>query len=101
MNVGIRYKLTQYLTRGIVLWRFICLCNLIECLCFLLNLILRPCKFSQAVCTMWIDARDRLGVALEQLSRRAQIERMLLFSGLRDIKVSDVAPFWCPAAFKA
>jgi ubiquinone/menaquinone biosynthesis C-methylase UbiE len=46
------------------------------------------------------DALDRFGTRLEQRFTRAQIERMMERAGLRDIRFSSHAPFWCAIGFR-
>ncbi len=50
--------------------------------------------------TMRADARDRFGTPLEKRFRREEIERMLLAAGLRDIRISEWAPYWCAVGIK-
>lgn len=50
--------------------------------------------------TMRTDALDRFGTRLEQRFTRAQIERMLLRAGFRDIEFSEAVPFWCAVGTK-
>lgn len=45
--------------------------------------------------TMRTDALDRFGTRLEQRFTRAQIKRMLTSAGLKDVKFSEKAPYWC------
>jgi SAM-dependent methyltransferase len=51
--------------------------------------------------TMRTDARDRFGTPLEQRFTRAEIEQMMVAAGLRDIRFSERAPYWCAVGFKA
>jgi len=50
--------------------------------------------------TMRTDARDRFGTPLEQRFTREQIRQMMLSAGLRDIRFSERAPYWCAVGFK-
>jgi ubiquinone/menaquinone biosynthesis C-methylase UbiE len=49
---------------------------------------------------MRTDALDRFGTRLEQRFTRAEIEKMMLAAGLRDIRFRDPAPFWCAVGRK-
>lgn len=51
--------------------------------------------------TMRTDARDRFGTPLEQRFTREQIENIMCEAGLRNIKFSEIAPYWCAVGFKA
>jgi glycosyltransferase involved in cell wall biosynthesis/SAM-dependent methyltransferase len=50
--------------------------------------------------TMRTDARDRFGTPLEHRFTREQIANMMDKAGLRNIRFSDEAPFWCAVGFK-
>lgn len=50
---------------------------------------------------MRTDALDRFGTRLEQRFSRAEIRAMLEQAGLRDIRFSENAPYWCAVAFRA
>ncbi|MBA2661994.1 MAG: class I SAM-dependent methyltransferase [Bradymonadaceae bacterium] len=50
---------------------------------------------------MRTDALDRFGTRLEQQFTRDEILQMMKRCGLRDIKFSDSAPFWCAVGTKA
>ena len=50
--------------------------------------------------TMRTDSRDRFGTPLEQRYTRQQIETMMQRAGLRDIRFSDKAPYWCAVGVK-
>ena len=50
--------------------------------------------------TMRTDSRDRFGTPLEQRFNRAQVESMMLAAGLRDIRFSERAPYWCAVGIK-
>jgi SAM-dependent methyltransferase len=50
--------------------------------------------------TMRTDARDRFGTPLEQRFTRHQIKQMMESAGLRHIRFSDAAPFWCAVGVK-
>lgn len=51
--------------------------------------------------TMRTDARDRFGTQLEQRFSRAEIEAMMHGAGLRDVRFSEGAPFWCAVGFRS
>lgn len=51
--------------------------------------------------TMRTDARDRFGTPLEQRFTRVQIESMMREAGLREIRFSAGAPYWCAVGVKA
>jgi SAM-dependent methyltransferase len=44
--------------------------------------------------TMRTDALDRFGTRLEQRFTRAEIERMMLDAGLKEVRFSEREPFW-------
>jgi len=50
--------------------------------------------------TMRTDARDRFGTPLELRFTRVQIESMMLEAGLRHIRFSEYAPYWCAVGVK-
>lgn len=49
---------------------------------------------------MRTDALDRFGTRLEQRFTRKSIEAMMEAAGLRDIRFSEGAPFWCAVGTK-
>jgi SAM-dependent methyltransferase len=51
--------------------------------------------------TMRTDSRDRFGTPLEQRFTRAQIEKMMVEGGLRDVRFSSAEPYWCAVGIKA
>lgn len=51
--------------------------------------------------TMRTDSRDRFGTPLEQRFTQQQIRTMMQSAGLRDIRFSDKAPYWCAVGFKS
>ncbi|MDO9149554.1 MAG: class I SAM-dependent methyltransferase [Hydrogenophaga sp.] len=51
--------------------------------------------------TMRTDSRDRFGTPLEQRFTREEITTMLQNAGLKDVRFSDHAPFWCAVGIKA
>lgn len=55
---------------------------------------------SHSFYTMRTDSRDRFGTPLEQRFARAQIESMMLAAGLKDIRFSEHAPYWCAVGIK-
>lgn len=50
--------------------------------------------------TMRTDSRDRFGTPLEQRFTQGQIRTMMESAGLRDIRFSDKAPYWCAVGIK-
>lgn len=50
--------------------------------------------------TMRTDARDRFGTPLERRFTRSQIEAMMHEAGLRDVRFSEQAPYWCAVGIK-
>lgn len=50
--------------------------------------------------TMRTDSRDRFGTPLEHRFTRSQVLVMMQSAGLRDIRFSDNAPYWCAVGFK-
>lgn len=55
---------------------------------------------SHSFYTMRTDSRDRFGTPLEQRFDRGQIESMMLAAGLRDVRFSEQAPYWCAVGIK-
>ena len=51
--------------------------------------------------TMRTDARDRFGTPLEQRFTKSQVEKMMLDAGLKEIRFSESAPYWCAVGVKA
>ena len=51
--------------------------------------------------TMRTDSRDRFGTPIEHRFTQEEIKNMMLSSGLRDIKFSESAPFWCAIGKKS
>lgn len=51
--------------------------------------------------TMRTDARDRFGTPLEQRFTKVQIESMMRAAGLKEIRFSEGAPYWCAVGVKA
>jgi SAM-dependent methyltransferase len=49
---------------------------------------------------MRTDSRDRFGTPLEKRFTKSQIEAMMRRSGLKDIRFSDSAPYWCAVGIK-
>jgi ubiquinone/menaquinone biosynthesis C-methylase UbiE len=50
--------------------------------------------------TMKTDSRDRFGTPLEKRFTRAEIKKMMENSGLKNIKFSENAPYWCAVGVK-
>lgn len=50
--------------------------------------------------TMRTDSRDRFGTPLEQRFTRKQIRTMMEAAGLREVRFSDNAPYWCAVGIK-
>jgi len=50
--------------------------------------------------TMRTDSRDRFGTPLEQRFTRKEVGAMLEAAGLRDVRFSDRAPYWCAVGIK-
>ncbi len=55
---------------------------------------------SHSFYTMRTDSRDRFGTPLEQRFTRKQVAVMLEAAGLRDVRFSDRAPYWCAVGIK-
>lgn len=51
--------------------------------------------------TMRTDSRDRFGTPLEKRFTRIQIQQMMEEAGLRDIRFSETATYWCAVGIKA
>lgn len=50
--------------------------------------------------TMRTDARDRFGTSLEKRFSKNEIKKMMQLSGLKNIKFSNLAPFWVVIGYK-
>lgn len=50
--------------------------------------------------TMRTDSRDRFGTPLEQRFTKAQIRAMLEAAGLKNVRFSEHAPYWCAVGIK-
>lgn len=50
--------------------------------------------------TMRTDARDRFGTPLERRFTREEIRLMMEAAGLRDVRFSEHAPYWCAVGIK-
>jgi len=55
----------------------------------------------RSVYVMRTDALDRFGTRTEKRFSKGQIENMLERAGLRDIKFSQAAPYWCVVSFRS
>jgi SAM-dependent methyltransferase len=51
--------------------------------------------------TMRTDALDRFGTRLEHRMTRVEIKAMMAAAGLRDIRFSELPPFWCAVGYRA
>lgn len=51
--------------------------------------------------TMRTDSRDRFGTPLERRFTQDEIFAMLTSAGLRDVRFSENAPYWCAVGYKA
>ena len=51
--------------------------------------------------TMRTDSRDRFGTPLERRFTKNEIYTMLTLAGLRDLRFSENAPYWCAVGYKA
>jgi hypothetical protein len=51
--------------------------------------------------TMRTDSRDRFGTPLERRFTKDEISVMLASNGLRDVRFSENAPYWCAVGYKA
>ena len=47
------------------------------------------------------DALDRFGTAVEHRFSKAQMERMMLSAGLRDVRFAEGPPYWIAVGYKA
>ena len=50
--------------------------------------------------TMRTDSRDRFGTPLEQRFTRKQVAAMMESAGLKQVRFSDRAPYWCAVGIK-
>ncbi|MDZ4326218.1 MAG: class I SAM-dependent methyltransferase [Pseudomonas sp.] len=50
--------------------------------------------------TMRTDSRDRFGTPLEQRFNRQQIAAMMESAGLKEVRFSERAPYWCAVGIK-
>ena len=57
----------------------------------------RKCSFY----TMKTDALDRFGTGLEQRFTKIEIKRMMVKSGLKNIKFSSKPPYWVAVGEKS
>lgn len=55
---------------------------------------------SHSFYTMRTDSRDRFGTPLELRFTRKEIAAMMDAAGLRDVRFSDHAPYWCAVGIK-
>lgn len=55
---------------------------------------------SHSFYTMRTDARDRFGTPLEKRFTLKEITKMMDTAGLRDVRFSDRAPYWCAVGLK-
>jgi SAM-dependent methyltransferase len=55
---------------------------------------------SHSFYTMRTDSRDRFGTPLEQRFTRKEITEMMCAAGLRDVRFSESAPYWCAVGVK-
>ena len=46
------------------------------------------------------DSLDRFGTIIEKRFSRKEIKKMMISSGLKNIKFSDKAPYWCAVGYK-
>ena len=46
------------------------------------------------------DSLDRFGTIIEKRFSRKEIKKMMISSGLKNIKFSEKAPYWCAVGFK-
>ena len=51
--------------------------------------------------TMRTDSRDRFGTPLERRFTRSEIAAMMNAAGLREVRFSEGAPYWCAVGYKA
>lgn len=51
--------------------------------------------------TMRTDSRDRFGTPLERRFTKIEIASMMSAAGLRDVRFSEGAPYWCAVGYKA
>jgi ubiquinone/menaquinone biosynthesis C-methylase UbiE len=55
---------------------------------------------SKPLYVMRTDALDRFGTQLEQRFTRTEIRQMMEECGLRDVRFSDAAPYWCAVGWR-
>ena len=53
-----------------------------------------------SIYTMRTDSRDRFGTPLERRFSRPQIAEMMEKAGLKNVRFSDAAPYWCAVGLK-
>ncbi len=97
---GLRY-LSSQLIAVMVYWPFARLARVAERLG--LNVGSFPLSYYRAkpFYVMRTDALDRFGTQLEQRFTKAEIRAMMESCGLRDIRFSDSAPYWCAVGWRA
>jgi SAM-dependent methyltransferase len=86
---------------ALVYWPLARLSRLMVCLGFSVHSF--PLSFyrDHSFYTMRTDARDRFGTPLEKRFTRVQIQRMMFDAGLKEIRFSDSAPYWCVLGVRA
>lgn len=100
MPHNFRYVLSQVLAVG-VYWPLARLAGLMERLGADVSNFPLSAYRKYSFYIMRNDALDRFGTRLEQRFTRAEIESMMLDSGLRDIHFHEDIPFWCAVGIKA
>ena len=85
---------------ALVYWPLACAARLVERLGFdVANSPLSEYRW-RSFYSMRNDALDRLGTRIEHRMTRAQIGRLMEKAGLREIRFSESAPFWCAVGRK-
>ena len=99
MPHGLRYPSSQFIALTIY-WPLARLARAAEWLG--LNVGSFPLAYYRAkpFYVMRTDALDRFGTQLEQRYTRSEIRAMMESCGLRDIRFSDGAPYWCAVGWK-
>ena len=96
----LRYAASQFMA-ALVYWPLARTAALLERAGMKVDLLPLAEYRNRSFYVMRTDALDRFGTRLEQRFTRAEITAMMTDAGLRDIRFSDAAPYWCAVGFKS
>jgi SAM-dependent methyltransferase len=97
---GVRYGLSQVLA-AVVYWPLSRLARLVEHAGGSVEHFPLSVYRNRSFYVLRTDALDRFGTRLEQRFTRTAIEDMMVRAGLRDVRFSQSAPYWCAVGYKA